>query len=489
MTGIVFTAADVEAFAQASHDRNPLHCDPEYARATPFGRPIVHGMAAVVRALGVWSKGRPFRLLQLHARFRRALHVGVAYELDVKARDGDVEIRYAKGSTTLLECAFAWGAFNDPIASPKVAGGSTLRREPAKFTVPIGATTTDLPDQHFVPAAEKLDDGLLGLACGAMPAGQLAALLWSSYMIGMEVPGRQALFTECTLVLGRPVTDSSFTATDLSMAVDSRFNLVTINGRGTGVDQLLLRAFVRPAPVRPTPADVDELRRGDDWTGRSALVSGSGRGFGATLAFALARRGARVAVNGRTEADIERVVQDIRHDGGEAHPAPGDVALAADAVRIAEDLAVRSGGLDLLVNNASPLIGDQAFLEQSVDEIVSFVATSIAAYAQLTRALLPLIRPGGLVVNVTTAYLSRPRTGVAHYLSAKGAIEGLTGALAAEFPAITFVAARLPRMLTDQTNVPFDLEPKVTTVAVANALLDRLSSLPTGNYHLVDVAA
>ncbi len=49
------TAEDVRKFAEITGDFNPVHLDPEFARATPFGRPIAHGLLTVSLALGLWS--------------------------------------------------------------------------------------------------------------------------------------------------------------------------------------------------------------------------------------------------------------------------------------------------------------------------------------------------------------------------------------------------------------------------------------------------
>ncbi|MDT5035531.1 MAG: hypothetical protein QOE03_716, partial [Micromonosporaceae bacterium] len=72
MPGAPFTirAEDVTAFASATGDRNPLHVDPDYARGTPFGRPIAHGALAVLVALAALPARRTRRpLARLVARF------------------------------------------------------------------------------------------------------------------------------------------------------------------------------------------------------------------------------------------------------------------------------------------------------------------------------------------------------------------------------------------------------------------------------------
>ncbi len=49
------TPEDLRAFATLTWDRNPIHVDPEFAKTTPFGRPVAHGMLTLSLALGLWS--------------------------------------------------------------------------------------------------------------------------------------------------------------------------------------------------------------------------------------------------------------------------------------------------------------------------------------------------------------------------------------------------------------------------------------------------
>src|SRR5207249_4586061 len=64
-----FSHADVDAFAAASYDRNPLHVDEAYARRTVFGRRVVHGVASLLRALAELPAREGRSLASLTAHF------------------------------------------------------------------------------------------------------------------------------------------------------------------------------------------------------------------------------------------------------------------------------------------------------------------------------------------------------------------------------------------------------------------------------------
>ena len=96
--------------------------------------------------------------------------------------------------------------------------------------------------------------------------------------------------------------------------------------------------------------------------GRVAVVTGSSRGIGRTLAQRLAREGARVVVTGKSEASTERlpgsihsVVEAIRELGGEALPVRMDVRREEDVEGMVKKTIQTFGRLDVLVNNTSAL--------------------------------------------------------------------------------------------------------------------------------------
>jgi NAD(P)-dependent dehydrogenase (short-subunit alcohol dehydrogenase family) len=490
MGQVRFSDEHIAAFAEVSRDRNPLHCDVGYARRTQFGVVVVHGMAAVVLALARWSAGRPFRLRTLDARFRRPLLADVEYELSVTSDGGATTATYRRGGTVHAEVVFS--AERDGPWSDDLGPGGQHPEEALAPEMPSDGGSLELrsepyePDAHALPRFERL----FGLERTQLPSAQLRALLWSSYYVGMRYPGRQALFVDASFMFVGP-QPGAFAPSDLRLSFDARLGLATLTGRGPSVGAFQLRAFHRPEPVRTTVAEVEAIvGRSARYRGRTVLVTGSGRGFGAALAMAFAICGARVAVNARTQESASDVARAIAEGGGDALATPGDVREADACRAIAAAIRTRFGGLDMLVNSASPVIGPLGHLEQSVAELEEFVGRSLRAYVVPTRTMLPLLRPGATIVNISTGYLMRPRPLFTHYLAAKGAIEGLTRGMAVEHRDVRFVIARPPRMLTDQTNIPFDREPRASTAAIAGQLIGLLSALPadTGVTHELDLA-
>ncbi|WP_151484410.1 SDR family NAD(P)-dependent oxidoreductase [Streptomyces albicerus] len=160
--------------------------------------------------------------------------------------------------------------------------------------------------------------------------------------------------------------------------------------------------------------------------GRTALVTGGGRGIGAAIATRLAEEGATVAVNDIDEEAAERVAASV---GGLAVPA--NIADQERASAVVDRVEEHLGGLDVLVNNAG--IGYRGTIEDHTPRIWSRVlSVNLDAPFFLARRAAPLLtRSGGAVVNLCSVAMIGISGQVAYDVS-KGGLATLTRSLAAE---------------------------------------------------------
>jgi 3-oxoacyl-[acyl-carrier protein] reductase len=166
--------------------------------------------------------------------------------------------------------------------------------------------------------------------------------------------------------------------------------------------------------------------------GKTAVVTGGGRGIGAGIARCLGQAGARVVLTGRTREPLEAVAAEI---GPETLVVVADVKEPADIDRIVSESVEVRGYIDCWVNNAGlGDLGDLGLLidldEGKWDRIVdlnlkwNFFAAQAAART-MSR--------GGSIVNIASRAATRPTPYGGHYGAAKAGIAALTAAMALEW--------------------------------------------------------
>jgi 3-oxoacyl-[acyl-carrier protein] reductase len=170
----------------------------------------------------------------------------------------------------------------------------------------------------------------------------------------------------------------------------------------------------------------------NELAGKVAIVTGAGRNIGRAIALALAKVGASIVVNVRSnQAEANAVAREIGSAGGQAMVQLGDVADAAD-VQVMADAAIKHfGRIDILVNNAA-LRREKPFAEMSYSEWREILDVTLDGAFHCTKACLPALRQSGSATIVNIGGLSA-HTGAknrAHVVTAKAGIIGFTRALA-----------------------------------------------------------
>ena len=175
-------------------------------------------------------------------------------------------------------------------------------------------------------------------------------------------------------------------------------------------------------------------------TGRTALVTGGGRGIGRAIALGMAAAGADVAVAARTTAEVEQVCDEIRRQGRRAAALTTDMTIRSEVVAAVDGAAAAFGRLDILVNNAGgpvALSTDSGALWVETHDDASWEATFVlnmtSAYWASKAALAGMLARGhGRIINVGSGYSLVGCSGLSAYTAAKHAIVGFTKALALE---------------------------------------------------------
>lgn len=168
--------------------------------------------------------------------------------------------------------------------------------------------------------------------------------------------------------------------------------------------------------------------------GRVALVTGSGRGVGKTIARVLAQRGATVVVNSFHSRDQgEQTAEEIRAAGGSAIHLWGSVANQAQVDSLFEQIEAEYGGLDMLICNASDgRIGP--FLDLTPEDWDRAFRTNVVGHHQCAVKAARLMRPrgGGAIVTLSAVGAHQHIDGLGAQGVVKASVESLTRYLACE---------------------------------------------------------
>lgn len=496
----------VELFRLASHDENPLHVDPDYARATSFGEPVVYGVLGALTALAGLAP-RPGRVPgRLKVRFPGPVLRGRDYRREVVADDpggsGPAEVRLLYGAqpTLAVKVDFVEGTlYRDwPRRAAPWAARATAR--PARLSDLHDGDRIPAGYQPGWPALARLVDRL-GLAARGFGPQQVAVLAWTSYLAGMEAPGRASLLADIAIEY-RPGNEAErFEAEAVIDRVHPRFRMLTLTGavRSPALTATAtVRVFHRPDVEAPDVAVLRALLRpgGADRSGgaagrlvgTTALVIGASRGLGAAIAQALALAGSVVYAGfHRSGAQAAAMRDALGDDAGRVHLMPGDAADPAWCRRMRDQIVAERGGIDVLVLNACPPPMKVPLTDGSDEVAASYIRAALGlVQTPLTVFAEPVARGGGSIVGISSRWVAEPEAGWFPYVTAKTATEGLVRAAAAEHRQGRWAVLRPTRLRTAFNATPMTADVGEPVEPVAAALIAHLSRPgEAGRFHIV----
>jgi NAD(P)-dependent dehydrogenase (short-subunit alcohol dehydrogenase family) len=179
----------------------------------------------------------------------------------------------------------------------------------------------------------------------------------------------------------------------------------------------------------------------EQFAGKVALITGASRGIGAATAIEFARRGAHVAVLGRsTEASpsripgtLEAVVREVEEAGGRGIAVPADVRHAEEVATAVERTLAEFGRIDVLVNNAAYFFA-APFHEMPLARWDLALDVNLRGAVVCAQAVLGamLEHKSGRIINVSSGAAADYFEGMSAYSASKAGLEALTRYLAAE---------------------------------------------------------
>ncbi|SEK25905.1 3-oxoacyl-[acyl-carrier protein] reductase [Stigmatella aurantiaca] len=165
-------------------------------------------------------------------------------------------------------------------------------------------------------------------------------------------------------------------------------------------------------------------------TGKAALVTGSSRGIGRAIAFALAREGARLCLSARNAEPLEQTAAELRAEGAQVTTAVGDVATPEGAQAAVDATVHAFGTVDILVNNVGGSGGAGSFEHATAAQWTDVLDRNLLAAVWCSQRAVETMRErGGCIVHINSIY-GREYATSAPYTAAKAGLTALTKEMA-----------------------------------------------------------
>lgn len=168
-------------------------------------------------------------------------------------------------------------------------------------------------------------------------------------------------------------------------------------------------------------------------TGKTALITGAGRGIGRATAIAFAKEGINVGLVGRTAENLEKVAGELAEYGVNVTMATADVSNNESVIAAVEHIKSELGAIDILINNAG--VGKFGkFLELSPEEFKNMIDINLMGTYYVTRAVLPgmIEQSSGDIINISSTAGERGGAVTSAYSASKFGLIGLSDSLMQE---------------------------------------------------------
>jgi NAD(P)-dependent dehydrogenase (short-subunit alcohol dehydrogenase family) len=176
--------------------------------------------------------------------------------------------------------------------------------------------------------------------------------------------------------------------------------------------------------MQPVPDHGEDSYKGSGkLTGRKALITGGDSGIGRAAAIAYAREGADVVINYLPEEqpDADEVVALITAAGRKGYAIPGDITSEEFCKSLVAEAAEKLGGIDILINNAGRQQAVDSLLDLSSEGFDATIKTNIYAPFWITRAALPHLPAGAVIISTTSVQAYDPSENLFDYAQTKAA--------------------------------------------------------------------
>lgn len=192
----------------------------------------------------------------------------------------------------------------------------------------------------------------------------------------------------------------------------------------------------RTSDMDPRPDHGEDLYVGNNLLkGKVAFITGGDSGIGKAIAIAMAREGADIAIvylDDMEQEDAEDTRQWVEKAGQRSLVFQGDLRNENYCAQLIDEIVMKLGRLDILVNNAAYQMTYTSITEISATEWNKTFETNMSAMFYLCKHAIPKMEKGSSIINTTSVNAYDPNPSLLPYAATKGAIQNFTASLAAQ---------------------------------------------------------
>ena len=478
---ILFSQEDLTLFCQASGDRNPLHLEKEYASRTAYGQQVVYGALGAVACLGHIQLSSHQRISRLTADFHRPIFLNVRYRVEKSGSGSTQTVRLFDGTVLALTLAITHEQTADHQQDFPSQAGLFERCSARELSWSNLQTGLEFHGRYAADSS-RLQELCRQWNVKADPF-VVQAMLWSSYFVGMEFPGRNALFFRLALDLSQNAASEGplhylGVVSNLNKAMEQAKVKVTLNSERSQLASGTLTAFVRPE-LRSLDFEHEFQQNApaNSLADQVAVIIGASRGLGAALTASIALQGAHVVAVSRSPMQPnaafpaymeQRVTWQL-----------GDSADMEFLSALQKMIAEKFGRLDFLICNAFPPIPALRLEANALTRMQAYIKQSTDLVLAPLCSFLPLLnQSGGCAVIVSSSAVEKPVREWPHYVAAKSAIESFGSVAPLQYPNVRTLIVRPERLLTEMTNTPMGRQNALPPLQVARQITNKLQSPP-----------
>jgi NADP-dependent 3-hydroxy acid dehydrogenase YdfG len=166
-----------------------------------------------------------------------------------------------------------------------------------------------------------------------------------------------------------------------------------------------------------------------DGQDKVAVITGGGSGIGLAIAHTFAASGYSVVITGRDAKRLQKAAEELSSADAQVTAIACDVRDLASVERLFQEIGRHHSTIDVLINNAGVAHGLAPADQLSVEIWKEVIDTNLTGTFLVTRAALPLMRPGGTIVNNLSVAALQPFAGMSAYNASKFGALGFTHAL------------------------------------------------------------